>query len=331
MAQARWPMPATVVKSDGTPRRVGVEIELQGIPVDMLARLTALTLDGQVETISQAEYRIDVPDLGDFRVEVDFALLKDMAREQHEADQEEQSVVDTMTLEALSAASSLVVPCEVVTPPIAMKQISEPLQVLTDAIRDAGGKGTRQSPFYAFGVHLNVEPPDLDPHTIVAYMKAFVCLFDWLAWQGEIDLLRRATPYIQRYPTDYESHLTDPKYWPGAEDLVADYLKWNTSRNRALDMLPMLSEMNPDVVRRAVGDDRWNARPAFHYRLANSAIDEPDWSVAEPWQRWLQIEHLAADRDALNECCAEYRRDRERLLHRIDNTWREKVAQWLEI
>lgn len=324
-------MPPTVVKKDGTPRRLGVEIELQGIPVDMLARLTALTLDGQVETISPAEYRIDVPDLGDFRVEVDFALLKDMARERYEADDEEQSVVDDMAFEALSAASSLVVPCEVVTPPIAMERISEPLQVLTDAIRDAGGKGTRHSPFYAFGVHLNIEPADLESHTIVAYMKAFVCLFDWLAWEGEVDPVRRATPYIQRYPTDYDLHLTDPGYWPGPEDLIVDYLNWNASRNRALDMLPMLSEINPAAVSLAVGDDLVNARPAFHYRLANCAIDEPDWSIADPWQRWLQIEYLANDRDALNECCTEYRRDRERLLHRVDSTWREKVTRWLNI
>ncbi len=76
MDKSQWPMPKTTIKSDGTPRQVGVEFELQGVAVDMLARLIALTLRGEVETISAAEYCVRVPDHGDYRVEVHYALLK---------------------------------------------------------------------------------------------------------------------------------------------------------------------------------------------------------------------------------------------------------------
>ena len=41
MSQSGVAMPPATTKSDESPRRVGVEFELQGIPVDMLARLTA--------------------------------------------------------------------------------------------------------------------------------------------------------------------------------------------------------------------------------------------------------------------------------------------------
>ncbi len=252
-----------------------------------------------------------------------------MAKEQHEVNDENQSEVNTVALDVLSAASSLLVPCEVVSPPLAMESFSLPMQILTDAIRDAGGKGTGHSLFYAFGLHLNVEPPDLEAHTVAAYMKAFACLYDWIVWQGEVDWARRVTPYIQRYPAEYDLQLTDPEYWPDWDTLIVDYLGSNDSPNRAMDMLPLFSEINPAAVRIAVDDDRIKPRPAFHYRLANCAIDEPNWTIADPWRRWLQIEHLANDRDALNACCEAYRGDRERLLHRVDNTWRETVTKWL--
>ena len=329
MNQTQWPMPEKTGKSDGSPRQVGVEFELQGIAVDSLARLTASTLGGDVETLSEVEYLINVADQGEYRVEVDYALLKQVAKEHHETD-DEQTTIDALALDALSAVSSVIVPCEVVSPPLPMQSFSHPMQKLTDAIRGAGGKGTGYSPFYAFGLHLNVEPPDLEAETVAAFMKAFACLFDWIVWKGEVDWARRMTPYIQRYPEEYDLQLTDPDYWPDWDTLIVDYLQANASRNRAMDMLPLLSEINPAAIRQAVDDDRVKSRPAFHYRLANCAIDDPDWSIADPWRRWLQIEHLASDRDSLNACCAEYRNNRERLLHRVDNTWCETVTKWLK-
>jgi len=330
MGDMRWPMPATITKSDAEPRRVGVEFELQGIAVDMLARLTALTLRGDIEAVSEVEYLVHVPEQGTYRVEVDYARLKQRARAKQEADGAGESAIDTLTTDALSAVSSVIVPCEVVAPPLPMESFSDPLQTLTDAIRDAGGKGTGHSFFYAFGLHLNVEPPDLDAETIAAYMKAFVCLFDWIVLQGQVDWARRITPYIKRYPAEYDLQLTDPDYWPDRDTLIADYLDSNATRNRALDMLPLFSDVNPAAVKAVVDDDLIKPRPAFHYRLANCAIDDPEWSIGDPWRRWLQIEQLANDRDALNACCTAYREDRDRLLRPIDNTWPKTVTQWLK-
>ena len=329
MGDTRWPMPAITTKPDGTARQVGVEFEFQGIAVDMLARIIALTLRGEVETVSEAEYLVHVPEQGTYRVEVDFALLKERAKEKQRAGNSDEALVENLATDALSAVSSLVVPCEVVSPPLPMLEFSKPMQTLTDAIRDAGGKGTGHSLFYAFGLHLNVEPPDTDAATITAYMKAFACLYDWIVWQGDVDWARRITPYIQRYSADYDLQLCDPEYWPDVDTLLADYLHANPTRNRAMDMLPLFSELNSAVVATAVDDDLVKARPAFHYRLANCAIDDPNWSISEPWGRWLQIEHLASDRDALNECCEAYCQIRDQMLHRFDTSWREKVSKWL--
>lgn len=329
-AAAGWLLPDRLVKEDGQPRRVGVEFELQGIPVDQLARLTAFTLRGKLSKLSDAEFHVAVSGQGDYRVEVDYALLKSIAREQEADGNETTNPVEALAVDVISAASSVVVPCEIVTPPLEMTAAGSSLKLLTEAVRDAGGKGTRHSPLYAFGVHLNVEPPALDARTILAYMKAFVCLFDWIAHAGDIDLTRRLTPYIQRFPRDYEVTLTDSDYWPDIDTLLVDYLKANPTRNRALDMLPLLASLNAAAVRVAVDDGRVNARPAFHYRLANCLIDEPGWSIADPWHRWLQIERLAGNIESLNTLCEEYRADRTRLFHRVNNNWRNHVAERIE-
>ena len=38
-------------------------------------------------------------------------------------------------------------------------------------------------------------------------------------------------------------------------------------------------------------------RPAYHYRLPNCRIDEPGWSIAAEWGRWVLVERLAARPD----------------------------------
>lgn len=40
------------------------------------------------------------------------------------------------------------------------------------------------------------------------------------------------------------------------------------------------------------------ARPAYHYRLPNCLIDEPDWRLAREWNTWVAVERLAADAPA---------------------------------
>ena len=75
-------MPATTVKPNGKPRQVGIEIELQGIPVDRLVAVVQEALGGTVRELTRSEYEVDVPDQGTYRIEVDFALLKEWAEEE---------------------------------------------------------------------------------------------------------------------------------------------------------------------------------------------------------------------------------------------------------
>ena len=327
-AKAHWDMPAALQKPDGTRRRVGVEIELQGIPVDELAKLVRNAIGGSLHEVSRSEFELEVPGQGTYRIEVDYALLKEMARD--EVDPEGDDLPRSLAIDALDAVSSLLVPCEIVSPPLAMDAMPEPMDAIVDAVRDAGANGTRASIVYAFGVHLNVEPPDMQADTVLSYMRAFVCLYDWIVWAGEVDLSRRVTPYIDPFPADYRCLVAASDYEPDFDTLISDYLEFNATRNRALDMLPLFASVDEKAVTRAVDDDRVNPRPAFHYRLANSCVDEPGWSIADPWSRWMKIERLAADADALSTLCADLLIDCKRVLHSVDSRWRERVQRWVE-
>ena len=324
-----WKLPEALEKADGSPRRVGIEIEMQGIDIADLADLTAEVLGGTVERVSSAEYNVKVQDTGEFRVEVDFALLKELASDREENIEKGGAGLMDFAVDLLGGASAMLVPCEIVTPPIPMPSIPEPLDALVQRLRAEGAKGTRQSMLYAFGVHLNVEPPDLDADTVLAYLRAFVCLYDWIVEDSDVDLTRQISPYIRPYSRDYDLLVSDRDYDPDWPQFIDDYLEHNPTRDRALDMLPLFAHVDAQRVKAVVDDPLIKARPAFHYRLANCCIDEDGWSVARPWNRWAQIEQLAADRDRLAACLQAFATDRERALRSLDKRWAQEVSRWL--
>lgn len=324
-----WELPDKLEKADGDPRRVGIEIELQGIDVEELADLAAETLGGTVDRVSSVEFNIDVPDFGKFRVEVDFRLLKELAHEREgRIDNGDESLMD-FAVDLLGGASAVLVPCEIVTPPIPMQSMAEPMDALVKQLRAAGGEGTRKSVLYAFGVHLNVEPPDLEAGTVLDYLRAFVCLYDWIFDEGRVDVSRQISPYIRPYKRDYDLLIANPEYEPDWPGLIDDYLEHNPTRDRAMDMLPMFAHIDEERVTVTVDDPLIKPRPAFHYRLANSCIDEDGWSIADPWNRWMQVERLAADPDALRDCSIAFAEDRERMLRNVDKRWVQEVTQWI--
>lgn len=326
---ANWQLPEELNKADGSPRRVGIEIELQGIDVKDIAELTAETLGGTVDQVSSVEFNVAVPELGEYRIEVDFRLLKELAREGQGRREEGEDGLMNFAIDLLGGASAVLVPCEIVTPPMPMQSMAEPMDALVERLRADGAKGTRQSLLYAFGVHLNVEPPDLAAGTVLDYLRAFVCLYDWVVDEGRIDVSRQISPYIRPYKRDYDLLISNPEYSPDWSRLVDDYLEHNPTRDRALDMLPMFAHIDEKRVTAVVDDPLIKPRPAFHYRLSNSCVDEDGWSIASPWNRWMQIERLASDPDALSSFSIAFARDRERMLRTVDKRWVDEVRQWI--
>ncbi len=291
-----WPQPPRLQTDNGDDRRMGVEIEFSGLGMQRIAEIIREVLGGKLD--AQSKYEFFVRDArmgtytGDFGIELDSEYMKKLGREQDP--EAEVDDLENLAESVISLIAEQVVPFEVVSPPIPLPQVWR-MDTLVQQLRQAGARGTRQAPLYAFGLHLNPELPDLQCTTILAYLRAFLGLFEWLTQRSEVDLSRRITPYIDPFPKSYMRLLLDPDYAPDMDQLIDDYLEHNPTRNRALDMLPLFRHIDEARVINVIDDDRIKARPTFHYRLPNCQIDEPNWGLIRAWRDWLQIEALAED------------------------------------
>ncbi len=307
-------------------RRVGVEIEFSGLDFNQASEAIGGWLEVEPEVVSPHEHEFDT-DCGAYRLEVDFELLKRMSREEFESD--EDGGLRQWAVEVLDAVSRVATPIELVTPPLPESDLDR-LVGLQRALEAAGAVGTGHSLTCAFGVHFNPEA-ELDGDAITAHLRAFVCLYDWLKARDETDLSRQVTPYIDPFPVDYERELLAEDFAPSLPELIDHYLEHNPTRNRALDLLPLFAEIDPERVAAKVDDDRINARPTYHYRLPNSSIGEPGWSVLDPWRDWLRLEQLAGDASRLAELCERRRAHLEQgVLSRIQNDWVSRCRELME-
>ena len=101
------------------------------------------------------------------------------------------------------------------------------------------------------------------------------------------------------YPADYVRRVVAPDYQPDLATFAEDYLAANPTRDRGLDLLPILLHLDARQVRARLPREKIGARPVLHYRLPQAHVGEPGWSIAPDWNRWAAVERLAEDRDGL--------------------------------
>lgn len=320
-------LPPTTTNYKGLLRRVGVEIEFAGLTPGVILDTITAQLGGETHRETRFEYRVTGGDAGDLIVELDAAYMKDLARV---AQQDEgRSELERLTDDALAGAAQVVVPWEIITEPIPMDRLLE-LEPLVTALRRAGARGTRHSPWYAFGLHLNPEMPALDAATILSYMRSYTCLYDWLVDREQLDPSRKwFTPYIETFDAAYIDLILDASYSPETDGLIDDYLQANPTRNKSLDMLPLFAHLAPERVRQMVNDPRVKPRPALHYRLPNCDIDREDWNLSVPWGYWLEVEYLADDAERLRRACRAFRRELSGGPRLFKSRWIEQCELWL--
>ena len=316
-----YKQPSCLTTDAGEIRRVGFELEFSGVTLEQAAQAVEQSLGGVRRVDTMAEQSIEVPDLGVFVVELDWAFLK------RQASQEIESGSGSAWLEPLSRAAAVLVPIEVVCPPIPLTRL-ELLDPMVQQLRLAGAVGTDESIIAAYGLHINIELPGLDPATVHDYLRAYCLLQWWLVDAHDVDLARRLSPYIDLYPQAYIRETLQMES-PDMAQIIEVYLRHNPSRNRALDLLPMLAQIDVNAVRAVVDDDRVKPRPAFHYRLPNCQIDQPTWSMSKAWNTWCLVEWLAQRPDDLNILGQQFL-DAQRWVMGVERgTWVEYMDQWL--
>ena len=230
--------------------------------------------------------------------------------------------------DVLSAISETFVPFEVCTPPIPINKLGE-IEKFRQALYEGKALGTNASIIYAFGLHLNPEIASRKPKYLLNCMRAFLLLYDHIVEDSEVDFSRRISPFIKEFPQKYVAKILNMNYNPSLDRLIDDYLEYNSTRNRPLDMLPVFTFLDKERIRAALPKEKISSRPTFHYRLPNCCIDLPDWCFAKEWNYWAAIENLAADEKKLTKVAADYLET----IKSFSSTkrWIKKTREWLQV
>ncbi len=327
MQNTPYHAPPRPVNAAGKTRTVGLEVEFGGLSLARALEVVQGTVGGTVEVRSRTEGSVHNA-WGRFKVEYDHSMLRDRRYLRPLEGLMDADSVDALEDSVLRVASEIV-PIEVVTPPMPWDRLAE-LDGLWNALRSAGAEDTHDSPLYAFGLHLNPETPDTDTSTLLAFMRAFVLLEDWLASASRVALTRRISPFIRPFPEEYRRLLLQPGY--DSASFLDDYLTFSPTRNRPLDMAPLLMHVfGAHILERIEEAPLVRPRPTFHYRMPNSEIAAPGWTPACDWNRWLVVEELAASPARLDELAREYLATFDLPLRLQSQGWIETLHSQLEL
>lgn len=319
-------MPDITTTGEGDERRVGVEIEFSGIGYEPLVELVASLLDAKHHRKSRYVDEFETED-GHYSVELDSDPIKDLDL-QDERLPESIRELGGHAMDVIDAAAEKIVPMEIVCPPLPLSKL-EKVEYLCNELARAGALGSREAIYYAFGLQLNPELPDLEPATLVRYLQAFAVLYEWLKRRHQLDISRKFTTYIEPWSSRYTDRLIEADYAPDMEGLMRDYLLFNPTRNRALDLLPLFAHINPDLLAEYVDDPRIKPRPTLHYRLPDCDIDNRAWHFSTVWNDWVVLEQLANHADDLSALRHQFRESRRISFHNLTHSWPDTCEDWL--
>ncbi|NVJ59389.1 MAG: amidoligase family protein [Gammaproteobacteria bacterium] len=320
---------------EGKERRVGVEIEFSGISSDIIVDTLVSTCGGEIEKRSLFDFSIRDSKVGDIGLELDAQILKKAVApdndelKQKDLEEDKQSGWKKFGEQLLKFTAEQLVPWEIVSAPLDTEQL-EHFNNIIAPLREKGALGTRHAARYAFGVHLNPELPKLDSKTILAYIRSFVVLYDWIYLQEKVDPVRKLTPYIDHFGKDYLELITDSDYSPEIDQLISDYINYNPTRNRSLDCLPLFAYIDNSCVKGLDDEPLIKARPTLHYRLPNCDIDNQEWDLSFPWSLWQLVEQVANNDQLLKKLMSHYREDLSRLTRLLDHKWENKTFELLK-
>lgn len=315
--------PPSIKNSSGEERMVGYEFEFTGLDMAISAELVKEIYGGTVKHISTFEYEIQDSAFGTFTLELDAQLFREKKYEKllKSIGIDLKTFKNIESIEGhLKDIASSVVPFEIITPPIPLSKMDQ-LNRLIDELRALNVKGTGSSMFYAFGMHINPEIPDDNVESLLNHLRAYVLLDPWIRKDSKINMSRRMTPYINEYRENYLELILNPAYKPNLKQFINDYFQFDNSRNRPLDLLPVFMHLDPTHTKKFLNETLTSSRPTYHYRLPNCSIEDPAWSLADEWNRWVYVEELAADHKSLEQYCKAYLKLKKETLVGFESKW----------
>lgn len=282
------------------PRHVGFEIEYAGVGLRPVAEIIAGLYGGTIDLENDLTGKVRDTRWGDFKLLLDSAPLHKLHGAITRAGADVSDLPEVLRDipqklgDTLGEVSAHIVPFEVVLPPVPVSDIPE-LESLVVALRQQGGLGTRGSLIYAFGLHINPEAASLSTESILGHLQSFLLLEAWLREEHNVDFTRRLSGFIAPFSNDYRKLVLNAAYKPDLKQLITDYHRFNPTRSRTLDLLPLFAHLDHATVEQLYGkEEKISPRPTYHYRLPNCELGNADWTLGVEWERWRIVETLAA-------------------------------------
>lgn len=320
----------------GELRKVGFELEYADVNIEESVRIIQEVYGGKEQAEHRFSRKVVGTRIGDFSVKIDLKLLNEKTYKEpldklninlQDIKIGEDTLEDEVE-EVLERVVNKVIPYEITTPPLPATELWE-FEKLRQALYEHHAKGTDAFITNAFATHINPEVPATDAATILRYLRAFLLLYPWLLKKGETDFARRMTAFINPYPTEYIELVLPSSYQPDMDSLIEDYHQLNPDRNRPLDMYPFFAAVRPDKINSYTDLGNVKPRETFHYRLPNSWVSKPDWTLAQEWNNWVTIEELANDPERLEQMSRQYLALKQETLIGFENKWTKQTELWL--
>ena len=332
----QFKQPPILHNTNGQLRTVGFELEYTNVGIAEAVQLILDLYGGEVQEENRFKQKVTGTTLGDFTIEFDLTLLTEKRYKKpfeslniHIEDVKVgHSNLEDEVEDALESVVGKVFPYEIACPPVPCTKL-EQIEKLRRALHQHHAEGTKAFLTNAFGTHINIEAPGLDTETLLSYMRAFLLLYPWLLKAGETDLARRISPFIDPFPNAYAELVLDTNYKPDINEFIADYNLHNPDRNRPLDMYPLFASLDGNLLAQYNGLGKVKARNTFHYRLPNSSVSDPDWTLAQEWNNWVVVEELANNPEKLEQLSQEYLALKKDTLIGFEGKWIKRTLQWL--
>lgn len=324
-----YQQPPVVNNSEGKVRKAGFELEFSGIELQQAAEIIVSLYGGEIKEIHRYHIEVKNTDLGTFRVELDAQILQKMARQNIGMELDAQSIRKSIE-DVVDRLAKTVVPIEIVMPPVSITELDR-LEELRKKLQENKAEGTDSSFVHAFGMHINTEVPELSPDVVLRYLRSFLVVYPWLSDTLKIDIARRLSPFVDPFPDKYTRIVLEPSYQPSFHEIIEDYIEYNATRNRPLDLMPVFGMIDNALISSVMEGEKNAPRPTFHYRLPNSRINDPGWRFETEWNNWLVVEKLADNKEMLDKLSRLYLLRRKQKVMSFQREWTATLRILLEL
>lgn len=280
--------PSATLTPGGAIRRVGVEMAFGALEPRGAARDIVGLHGGEERELGPNRLAVLDSGIGDFEIRWGPEIPT-----MQSATSETRRMTRT-AVEKLATVAGPTAPCEIVCPPTSFRDLGI-IDQLFDHLRREGRTGKAEDIPVPLGFELGVDAASLDHGDILAVLRAWCLMCDWLRQDYAPTDMQDIIVFPEPFDLDYRKLVLDPDYRPGMKALADDYITANPTRNKELDLLPLLCHLKPAIVRKKQKGPPVTPRPIFCYRLPRAGLARGGGIVTDEWNRWVEVEALAAN------------------------------------